>query len=50
MQLNKNNKCKTNMMCKTVYCDLINSKMDRDVQEVCANELSLVNVMKLGLC
>ncbi len=37
MQLNK--KCKPNKMCKTVYWDLINSNMNRDVQEGCANGL-----------
>ncbi len=26
-------------MCKTVYWDLINSNMNRDVQEECANRL-----------
>ncbi len=26
-------------MCKTVYLDLINSNMNRDVQEECANGL-----------
>ncbi len=37
MQYNK--KCKTNKMCKTVYWDLINSNMNRDVQVGCANGL-----------
>ncbi len=31
--------CKTNKMCKTVYWDLINSNMNRDVQEGFANGL-----------
>ncbi len=31
--------CKTNKMCKTVYWDLINSNVNRDVQEGCANGL-----------
>ncbi len=37
---NRIKKCKTNKMCKkTVYWDLINSNMNRDVQEGCANGL-----------
>ncbi len=31
--------CTTNKMCNTVYWDLINSNMNRDVQEECANRL-----------
>ncbi len=45
IMLNKPKKCKTNKMCttnkmcNTVYWDLINSNMNRDVQEECANRL-----------
>ncbi len=52
---NRIKKCKTNKMCKTVYWDLINSNMNRDVHTGCTGYIQvaaiwmmrIVNVLQL---